>query len=89
MLIAAKLIKFVEVPLDGATVAHPFNVKYAGKFLETAIFAKKKCFGAKIVMIRNKHSSLRSLICDVNCFFICNIFGVRVLIYKRNIKKEN
>ena len=43
MLIAAKLIKFVEVPLDGATVAHPFNVKYAGKFLETAIFAKKKC----------------------------------------------
>ena len=36
MLIAAKPIKFVEVPLDGATVAHPFNVKYACKFFGTA-----------------------------------------------------
>ena len=36
MLIAAKPIKFVEAPLDGATVAHPFNVKYACKFLGTA-----------------------------------------------------
>ena len=43
MLIAAKLIKFVEVPLDGATVAHPFNVKYACKGLpQKRILREKK-----------------------------------------------